>query len=63
MNWNEVALRWNEEQSDIKSRWTKLTGDDLQAIGGNEEKLVAKIEERYGILAESALVEVNEWLE
>jgi uncharacterized protein YjbJ (UPF0337 family) len=63
MNWNEVARRWNEERSDIKSRWTKLTGDDLRTIDGNEKRLVAKIEERYGILEENALVEVNEWLE
>jgi uncharacterized protein YjbJ (UPF0337 family) len=63
MNWNDVARRWNEERSEIKSRWTKLTGDDLRTIDGDEKRLVAKIEERYGILEENALVEVNEWLE
>jgi uncharacterized protein YjbJ (UPF0337 family) len=63
MNWNEVAHHWNKARSDIKSHWTKLTGDDLRTIDGNEDRLVARIGERYGILEEHARVEVKEWLE
>jgi uncharacterized protein YjbJ (UPF0337 family) len=63
MNWNDVAQHWNEASVDIKSHWTKITDDDLRTIGGNEDRLVAKLEERYGILQEHALVQVNEWLE
>jgi uncharacterized protein YjbJ (UPF0337 family) len=63
VNWNEVALHWNDARPDIKLRWTKLTDDDLGTLDAKEDRLVAKIEERYGILEEDALVQINEWLE
>ena len=63
MNWNEVARNWNEARVDIRSRWTKLTDDDLRTIDGNEDRLVAKLEERHSLLEDRALAEVNEWLE
>jgi uncharacterized protein YjbJ (UPF0337 family) len=63
VNWNEVALHWNDARPDIKSRWTKLTDDDLRTLDAKEDRLVSKIEERYGILEEDALVQIKEWLE
>lgn len=63
MDWNEVARHWNDAPPEIKSRWSKLTDDDLRAIDAKKERLVEKIEEKYGVLEEEALVEVDEWLE
>lgn len=63
MNWNEIVRHWDEARSDIQARWTKLSDDDLRAIDGNEDRLIAKIQDRYGMLEEHALVGVNEWLE
>jgi hypothetical protein len=63
VNWDEVSRHWNKAQPEIKSRWTKLTATDLDSLGANEARLVAAIEERYGILEEDALSQVNEWLE
>jgi uncharacterized protein YjbJ (UPF0337 family) len=63
MNWEQVARRWSEMRENIKSRWPKLTNDDLAEVGGSKEVLVAKIEQRYGLLEDEAIVQVNEWLE
>jgi uncharacterized protein YjbJ (UPF0337 family) len=63
MNWDQVARRWTEVRPDIASHWAKLTRDDLEIVRGNKDTLVAAIERRYGVLEETALEQVNEWLE
>jgi uncharacterized protein YjbJ (UPF0337 family) len=63
MKWEQVGRRWNEMREKIKSRWPRLTNDDLVAARGSKEDLVAKVQRRYGLLEEEATVQVNEWLE
>ena len=61
MNWDQVQGKWKQMSGDIKTRWGKLTDDDLHVIGGEKDKLVGHIQERYGIQKEQAQNEVDEW--
>ncbi|MFW6009390.1 MAG: CsbD family protein [archaeon] len=61
MDKNFLKGKWKQVKGDVKSRWGKLTDDDLKEIEGNREKLIGKIQERYGINKEQAEREYNEW--
>ncbi len=62
MNWDQIAGQWKQVRAVIKSRWAKLTDDDLKNLSAKKDMLVAKIEERYGVLKEDAERQVDEWL-
>ena len=51
-------LRWNAYE---RERWGKLTDDDWQTIAGKKERLVGRIQERYGIAAAEAEKQADEW--
>ena len=61
MNWDQVEGKWKQMKGSLRSRWGKLTDDDLQAIGGQKDQLVGRIEERYGIKKEEAQQQVEDW--
>ena len=62
MNWTQLEGRWDQLAGQVKSQWEKLTDDDLQRIAGQRQRLVGKLQERYGILKEDIEKQVNEWL-
>lgn len=39
---------WNEIKGNIKSKWNKLTDDDIEQIDGSYEELTGKIQKLYG---------------
>ncbi|HKW16453.1 MAG TPA: CsbD family protein [Terriglobales bacterium] len=61
MNWDQLKGKWKQMSGDAKTRWGKLTDDDLKVIGGERDKLVGHIQERYGIQKEQAQREVDDW--
>lgn len=61
MNWDQVEGKWKQVKGEVKTRWGKLTDDDLQTIGGQKEKLIGSIQERYGIQKDEAQRQVDEW--
>jgi len=46
----------------VKEKWGKLTDDDLQVIGGQQDQLVGRIQERYGVAKEEAQKQVKNWV-
>ena len=62
MNWQQIEGKWDQLKGDVKTKWGKLTDDDMQAMGGKKDTLVGKIVERYGVLKEEAETQVDEWL-
>lgn len=54
MNWNEVESQWNEVKGSVRSKYNKLTEDDIRAIGGKKDQLISKLQERYGMSREQA---------
>jgi uncharacterized protein YjbJ (UPF0337 family) len=54
--------KWNEMKGDIRARWSKLTDEDMTHIQGQVEKMIGKLQERYGYKREQAEKEINEFL-
>ncbi|WP_417898273.1 CsbD family protein [Bacillus haimaensis] len=61
MNQATMKGKWNQMKGDAKKKWGNLTDDDLQQVEGDHDKLVGKIQERYGKSKEEAEREVNDW--
>ena len=61
MNWDEIQGKWKQMKGDLRTRWGKLTDDDLHTVGGEKDKLVGVIQERYGIQKDEALRQVDDW--
>jgi len=59
--WDKVAGKWKQLSGDVRAKWGNLTDDDLTQISGEREKLVGKIQERYGIAKDEANRQVDEW--
>jgi uncharacterized protein YjbJ (UPF0337 family) len=62
MNWDQVAGEWKQLSAVVKSKWAKLTDNDLQNASAKKDHLVGKIQERYGILKEEAEKQVDEFI-
>jgi uncharacterized protein YjbJ (UPF0337 family) len=61
MNWETVKGTWMQTKGAVRKQWGKLTDDDLDVIAGERERLVGKIQERYGIAKEEAERQVAGW--
>jgi uncharacterized protein YjbJ (UPF0337 family) len=48
MNADQLKGKWMQFKGELKQQYGKFTDDDLQQIGGNYEKLIGKVQERYG---------------
>jgi uncharacterized protein YjbJ (UPF0337 family) len=59
MNTDILQGNWKQLQGQIKIWWGKLTDDDLDVIAGNRDKLVGKLQERYGWAKNSIEEEVT----
>ena len=62
MNPEILKGKWNEMKGDIRARWSKLTDEDMTHIQGQVEKMIGKLQERYGYKREQAEKEINEFL-
>lgn len=61
MNWDIVKGKWKQMTGSAKSNWGELTDDDLQQIDGERERLVGKVQEKYGIARDKAEKQVDDW--
>jgi uncharacterized protein YjbJ (UPF0337 family) len=61
MNWDQVEGKWKQMKGSVRTRWGKLTDDDLELIKGQKDQLVGKIQERYGIQKDEAQRQVEDW--
>jgi uncharacterized protein YjbJ (UPF0337 family) len=58
MNTDVLQGKWMQAKGEVKRFFGKLTDDDLTQIEGNRDKLLGKLQERYGYTREQA---ENEW--
>jgi uncharacterized protein YjbJ (UPF0337 family) len=61
MNWDQVAGKWKQVKGSAKEKWGKLTDSDFDVIAGQRDKLVGRVQERYGLTREVAEKQVDEW--
>lgn len=61
MNWDIVKGQWKQFSGQAKTKWGKLTDDDLTVIDGKRDQLVGKLQERYGYEKDRAEREADEF--
>lgn len=61
MNEDKIKGQWKQLQGKLKTRWGKLTDDDLRVAEGNAEYLAGKLQERYGIARDEATRQIREF--
>lgn len=59
MKWEKVSADWARFRGMVRSKWSFLTEEDLDAIAGNREMLAGRLELRYGITKNRA----GEWVD
>ena len=62
MNWDEMAGKWKQFRGSAKQRWGKFTDDDLEYIAGTREKLIGRIQEKYGLMKHEAERQADDWI-
>jgi uncharacterized protein YjbJ (UPF0337 family) len=61
MNWDQIKGKWTQAKGSAKQQWGKLTDDELTQIEGDKDRLVGKVQEKYGVAREEAERQVNDW--
>lgn len=61
MNWDEIKGNWKQMTGSVKSEWGKLTDDEVTEAQGDRDKLVGKIQERYGVAKDEAERQVDDF--
>lgn len=57
MNQDVIQGKWAQIKGDAKTFFGKLTDDDMMQVQGNSEKMIGKLQERYGYTREQAEAE------
>jgi uncharacterized protein YjbJ (UPF0337 family) len=61
MNWDRIEGNWKQFKGKVREQWGRLTDDQVHQIAGRRDRLIGKIQERYGIQREVAERQVREW--
>jgi uncharacterized protein YjbJ (UPF0337 family) len=59
VNEDVFAGQWKQVRGELKTWWGKLADDDLDKIGGQKDKLIGLVQERYGYARGDAEKEVE----
>lgn len=62
MNADVLKGKWKQLRGEVKQWWGNLTDDDFEQIDGERDKLVGRLQERYGYAKERAEAEVDQRL-
>jgi uncharacterized protein YjbJ (UPF0337 family) len=61
MNTDILKGKWKQLSGSAKAKWGDLTDDDLKQIDGDKDRLVGKVQEKYGVARDEAEKQVDEW--
>jgi uncharacterized protein YjbJ (UPF0337 family) len=61
MNWDQIGPKWQQIKGSVKQQWGDLTDDDLDYIDGTRDRLVGRLQEKYGIAKEEAERQADRW--
>jgi len=62
-NQDVFAGQWKQMRGELKAWWGKLADDDFDKIGGQKDKLIGVVQEKYGYAREKAQQEVERRLQ
>jgi uncharacterized protein YjbJ (UPF0337 family) len=63
MNKDILEGKWKQIRGEIKETWGELTDRELDEIEGKRDKLVGKLQEKYGWSRAEAEAEVEKFLD
>jgi uncharacterized protein YjbJ (UPF0337 family) len=63
MNRDILSGNWKQFRGEIQKQWGLLTDDDMDVVNGEYDKLVGRIQERYGYEKAAAQREVDDFFE
>ncbi|HEX5011092.1 MAG TPA: CsbD family protein [Planctomycetota bacterium] len=63
MNLDILQGKWHVLRGRIRSRWGRLTNDDLDRLEGGLEQLAGLVQQRYGLQREQAEQEAAEFFD
>ena len=61
MNYDMLKGKFREWMGDLKAKWGDITDDEWTEISGNKDKLVGKIQQKYGRSKEEAQREFDDF--
>jgi len=61
MDEDRIKGQWKQLRGKLKTRWGKLTDDDLDVADGNADYLAGRLQERYGIAKDEARQQLRDF--
>ena len=61
MDWDQIGAKWQQFKGSMKQEWGKFTDDDLDYVAGTRERLVARLQEKYGVTKAEAERQADRW--
>jgi uncharacterized protein YjbJ (UPF0337 family) len=61
MTWDEIGTKWMQFKGSAKQKWGKLTDDDLDFVAGTRDRLIGRLQEKYGMTKDEAERQAEEW--
>ena len=61
MNNDTIQGQWKQIKGQVQAKWGELTGDGIDQIDGNRERLEGIVQERYGKSKDEAQREVDDF--
>jgi len=62
MAWDAIEGKWKQVEGSVREEWARLTDDDVAEIAGKKDRLLGKLQERYGYMEVEAEKAINDWL-
>ncbi len=62
MNWDQMEGQWKTFKGHLREKWGKITDSDFEVIAGKKDRMLGKIQERYGIGQEDAEKELDKYI-
>jgi len=54
MNWSIIQGKWTELRGELRKKWGRLTDSDYDEIAGDKDKLIGRLQQRYGYAKDEA---------
>jgi uncharacterized protein YjbJ (UPF0337 family) len=61
MDWEHIQGHWEKLTPKVQDRWIKLTQYDAETVAGQRDRLMGKLQERYGMAPKEADKQIAEW--
>jgi uncharacterized protein YjbJ (UPF0337 family) len=60
-NWRDVEKSWTAVKGQVQEKWDRFSELELDQVGGNYNRLIGKLQEKYGFTREQAERELDDF--